>query len=84
MKTIVVCAIAGLVLLAAAAAWAQPEPQTVYQMKTFIKFTEITIPGEVQKPAVTVIFVRTPPEFDKKIELKTSFLPEILTSVEKL
>ena len=84
MKTIVVCVAAGLVLLAAVAAWAQNEPQTAYQARTYIKFTEITIPGEIQHPGAEIMFARTPPDFAKKVELKASFLPELLQSVDKL
>lgn len=83
MKTIVVCAIAGALLLAAAAAWAQPEPQAA-ALKTVITFGEITITGKVVKPDSEVILGRPIPAFPRLIEHKDTFVTELLNSVEKL
>ena len=84
MKRLVWFAVFACLLLAAAAAWAQPEDTRVYQLKTIIKFTEVTLGVSVAKPAIEVHTGRLPADFDKRIELKTTFFPELVKSVEKL
>ena len=84
MKRFVWFAVVACLLLASAAAWAQPEDTRIFQLKTFIKFTEITLDVSVAKPAIDVHTGRLPAEFDKRIEFKTTFYPELVTSVEKL
>lgn len=84
MKRFVWFAVVACLLLAAAAAWAQPEDTRVIQLKTYIKFTDVTVDGQVVKPDVGVHTGRISPDFPHRIELKTSFYPELVKSVDKL
>lgn len=84
MKSVVWPGVILSLALVAAVAVAQPEQGKEYQLKTIIKFNEVTIEGDIQKPAMPLINVRPPPVFGNRMELKTSFYPELLKSVEML
>lgn len=66
--------ILGLVLLAPQASWAQA--------KETIRYGTIDLKGTVQKPEILVVITRQNLNSTYTMELKESFLPQIVESVD--
>lgn len=67
-------------LLAAGAAWAQDRDQPP-RRRNVIRLSETTIEGRIQKPQAFYILQRSNLNFEG-LELKNSFIPKIIESVE--
>jgi len=67
--------------LLAAAAWLC-EPAARAQARRLI-FEDIAVEGRVQKPVIDIFMRRQNLNTDYKLELRESFLPKIIESIEK-
>ncbi len=77
--------LAGLSLPAAAQDTAVVEAdRTVYNKKTVIDFSDVSIEGELTKPEGSYIKNRKKTRFRNLIELRGNFRPELSRSVSKL
>jgi hypothetical protein len=56
---------------------------TAYAQTRRLVFEEISVEGRVQKPVIDIFMRRQNLHTDYKLELRESFLPKILESLEK-
>lgn len=64
-----------LFLISTTAAWAQGRPRLVFE--------DEVIKGEVQKPSISIVVSRQNLKEPLQLELKQSFVPEIVDSIER-
>ena len=69
-----VCAVSGFAVLS---------PSALAQSRTVLLLEEEVIVGEVQKPTVTLFVTRQNINTDATLELRESFVPRIIESVEE-
>ena len=77
MKTKLTFLAASLLLLAGS--WSE----TAQAQSRRLIFEETVIEGEVQKPEITILITRQNLNTDYNLDLRKSFIPEIVKSVEK-
>ena len=58
-------------------------PSTADAQNRRLVFEEISVEGRVQKPVIDIFMSRQNLHTDYKLELRESFLPKIIKSVEK-
>lgn len=76
-------------LLFATPAWADPEvddpkPEVKFKTRTVVDFTEVTLQGEVQRPAGAMIVGHRRARFKTLIRVRGGFTPELVRSVDRL
>ncbi len=62
----------------------QEEDKTVYQKKTVIDFTDVTVEGELTKPEGSYVLNRKKTNFQSLIKVRDNFNPELQKSVDNL
>jgi len=77
MKTKLTFLVASLLFLASS--WSE----TAEAQSRRLIFEETVIEGEVQKPEITILITRQNLNTDYNLDLRKSFIPEIVKSVEK-
>ena len=58
--------------------------RTTYKRKTIIDFSDVTIQGELTKPAGSYLLNRRKTKFRLLLEVRTDFLPELFNSTDNL
>ena len=66
----------------AAPAFAQEEPDVIYQERTEIDFEEVDVSGELVKPQGTLLLERRRASFNPLITLRTEFNTEMRQSID--
>lgn len=77
-------------LAGAAPGTAQPTPEppptasTVYARRTILDFSELKVTGHVEGPEGSFVHTRRLSRFQCLVKVRGDFLPEILSSVDRL
>jgi hypothetical protein len=79
-----VVAVGGPARVAAETKVIQQADQTVYEKKTVIDFSDVTLEGELTKPEGSYVLNRKRTRFGSLIKLRSDFLPELERSVDNL
>jgi hypothetical protein len=56
--------------------------QVVYQKKTVIDFSDVTIKGELTKPEGAYMVNRKRTKFSQLIQIRSNFMPEMMNSTD--
>jgi hypothetical protein len=58
--------------------------RTVYERKTVIDFSEVTVEGELKKPEGSYLLDRGRSRFRSLLKLRANFVPELIRSTDQL
>ncbi|MDR0965121.1 MAG: hypothetical protein LBM75_01200 [Myxococcales bacterium] len=63
---------------------AETPPQVVYEKKTVLDFSDVTLEGELTRPEGSYLLNRKKARFGSLVQLRADFLPELQKSIDNL
>ena len=62
----------------------EPAPAVVYEQKTVLDFSDVTLEGELTRPEGSYLLNRKKARFGSLVQLRADFLPELQKSIDNL